>query len=995
MKFYYLALIFVLFSLSLFCQAVWDEDGVAVRNGDYIYWETAAVSYGDDMIYVWTDCRRGDRDIWAQKIDSEGNKLWDEDALICGVFNCQGDPVIIDAGDNCVIIAWVDFRNEYTGDIYAQKLNTDGELLWGPSGVPICLTTDYQASLNIVNDTTGGAYIIWSDGRGTEGAVIYGTHILSNGDIATGWETNGNPITSAAGSQYQHNICEDGSGGIVLVWRSYLYGEYDDLYMQRVLTDGTHGWDENGILLCGAIGVQSDPEIVKGYDQICTITWLDRRNDTEGDIYLQRISLDGQILLENDLCVCDAANNQRDPKIVATSDNGAIVVWKDERNNNNYVFYVQKIDQNGTPIWDTNGLLLQSCQLYAVNADIIADDTGGAWLTLLEGSYGANLYIQHIDLNGNLLIPDNIVYTGFINNDPPRIVGNTSYFSVIWSDFRSGSDELYLQNVDNTGNLLLPVNGQLLQHGISGDASDQILLANGDNPIVIWRDRRNIASKIFMQVLNPDGTTVFIEDGIPITSDSGWDQINPEAVYNPDSDIVAVVWEELGDSYTNIVYAQAVDTDGNLIWSDDGLLVCPAVTSLEQYRPQISFKEEYGNYDYYVGWQDYRDLFSCDLYAQKIRNGELQWDEEGVLIADQQYDIYFNDIVEDFFIYTGGVWPDPNLYVKRIDSNGNVATGWPDDGLEVCNENGFQLNAQGSLTSYGLLIIWEDRRSGVKEIYGQLITPEGEILWQENGLPLATGYEDLENLFSVYDDDNFYLTWEVWEGNYNNIYLQRYNYSGIPCWTNTVEIGMGDVEKNDPNPVLCEDKIFVTWSEDSIDPYSYDKIIKAQLITDTGELLWPMEGESVCESIKYRENPQAVFNGNDYVYCVWSDGRANDYCVTDDLYAQKMNISETGISENNVVDHSDNILTNYPNPFNPETAISFSIQEESKINLSIYNIKGQLVKVLINNYQNAGEHSIIWDGRDSSGNRVSSGIYLYKLNVNDKTKTVKKCLLLK
>jgi hypothetical protein len=210
-----------------------------------------------------------------------------------------------------------------------------------------------------------------------------------------------------------------------------------------------------------------------------------------------------------------------------------------------------------------------------------------------------------------------------------------------------------------------------------------------------------------------------------------------------------------------------------------------------------------------------------------------------------------------------------------------------------------------------------------------------------------------------------------------------------------VEIGMGDVEKNDPNPVLCEDKIFVTWSEDSIDPYSYDKIIKAQLITDTGELLWPMEGESVCESIKYRENPQAVFNGNDYVYCVWSDGRANDYCVTDDLYAQKMNISETGISENNVVDHSDNILTNYPNPFNPETAISFSIQEESKINLSIYNIKGQLVKVLINNYQNAGEHSIIWDGRDSSGNRVSSGIYLYKLNVNDKTKTVKKCLLLK
>jgi flagellar hook assembly protein FlgD len=65
------------------------------------------------------------------------------------------------------------------------------------------------------------------------------------------------------------------------------------------------------------------------------------------------------------------------------------------------------------------------------------------------------------------------------------------------------------------------------------------------------------------------------------------------------------------------------------------------------------------------------------------------------------------------------------------------------------------------------------------------------------------------------------------------------------------------------------------------------------------------------------------------------------------------------------------------------------------VTLEIYNIKGQLVKTLVNEVLPAGEHSIIWDGRDSSGNRVSSGIYLYKLNVNDKTKAVKKCLLLK
>ena len=88
-------------------------------------------------------------------------------------------------------------------------------------------------------------------------------------------------------------------------------------------------------------------------------------------------------------------------------------------------------------------------------------------------------------------------------------------------------------------------------------------------------------------------------------------------------------------------------------------------------------------------------------------------------------------------------------------------------------------------------------------------------------------------------------------------------------------------------------------------------------------------------------------------------------------------------------------LTNFPNPFNPTTTISFSILEESKIELSIFNIKGQKIKSLLNDQITAGEHSIIWNGEDASGKKVSSGVYLYKLNVNGKTEAVKKCLLVK
>jgi flagellar hook assembly protein FlgD len=64
------------------------------------------------------------------------------------------------------------------------------------------------------------------------------------------------------------------------------------------------------------------------------------------------------------------------------------------------------------------------------------------------------------------------------------------------------------------------------------------------------------------------------------------------------------------------------------------------------------------------------------------------------------------------------------------------------------------------------------------------------------------------------------------------------------------------------------------------------------------------------------------------------------------------------------------------------------------VEISIYNIKGQLVKVLVNDFKNAGEYSAIWDGRDSIGNQVSSGIYFYKLKTGNFEKT-KKMILMK
>ncbi len=88
-------------------------------------------------------------------------------------------------------------------------------------------------------------------------------------------------------------------------------------------------------------------------------------------------------------------------------------------------------------------------------------------------------------------------------------------------------------------------------------------------------------------------------------------------------------------------------------------------------------------------------------------------------------------------------------------------------------------------------------------------------------------------------------------------------------------------------------------------------------------------------------------------------------------------------------------LSNYPNPFNPSTTIKLELAEAGKVELAIYNIKGQKVKTLIDAQLSSGEMTCTWNGRDEKGKRVASGEYIVKLQVNGEKKTVRKILLVK
>jgi hypothetical protein len=81
------------------------------------------------------------------------------------------------------------------------------------------------------------------------------------------------------------------------------------------------------------------------------------------------------------------------------------------------------------------------------------------------------------------------------------------------------------------------------------------------------------------------------------------------------------------------------------------------------------------------------------------------------------------------------------------------------------------------------------------------------------------------------------------------------------------------------------------------------------------------------------------------------------------------------------------LAQNAPNPFSSTTSLSFALPKSGPVSLSVYDVSGRLVSTLVNRPMDAGNHQVVWDGRDSGGNMVANGVYLLRLQAGGETLT--------
>lgn len=168
-------------------------------------------------------------------------------------------------------------------------------------------------------------------------------------------------------------------------------------------------------------------------------------------------------------------------------------------------------------------------------------------------------------------------------------------------------------------------------------------------------------------------------------------------------------------------------------------------------------------------------------------------------------------------------------------------------------------------------------------------------------------------------------------------------------------------------------------------------IYKIALIseTDSYELIadssYSIEGGEQID-IQINFTPKNGGNQTATLYIESNDEENSEVTLTLNGFGKET--STTAMDEFNGLPTEFKLNQNFPNPFNPSTTVKYELPENSKIILAIYNLQGQKVTTLANDFQTAGYHQVIWNGTNDMGQKVSSGVYFLRMQTENFVKTI-------
>jgi len=938
-----------------------------------------------------------------------------EDIAVCIDGRIQQGAVISPDFTGGAIAAWEDARN---ADIYAQRFNAFGEELWAADGINVSEMAGTQKAPTIIPNGTDGAFIIFEShvtGMSCYEASFYSvvvvTKVGSNGMIQ--WKKRISDPTTLSISEPVKELypraCSDGNGGVIIAWTTYhelmidyfapnpLYAcswRFRDCYAQRIDSEGNLPWGVDPVL-------------------ICTDNWF-----------------------------------PTDLRATVDSSGATFLVWSDRKPSNSFTnIYAQKLDENGIKLWGQDGVALAANLEWQYSHQIISDEMGGA-IVVYEADRSTspsyyNLFVQRLDPNGSNMWDQAGIVISSTSGEKQAIgiiSSDSNSYIIGWNDDTNGATEVFSQRVDGEGNCLWPPNGVMISGGGNMCADSRIAPDGEGGAIFAWEQipasgdagLNGIwgfsASDIYSV---GDMGTILHYDGIDwSTMESGTTEDLFDVWGIADHKIYAVgaagtILEYDGSAWSPMT--SGVTTDMHGIWgsSQSDIFAVGSLSTILHYNGiawnDMGYTTTNGAYLYavhgnasdYAYAARYHNLLGIERYGGVIHFDGSQWHcvycsygdhndiwvapDSSVYAVGHSMWLHYGDGFlahydgaaweNTFFPGTGegrGVWGDQEGNVYAVFDNGSIGHF---DGMDWTFS---QVSTDALLEVWGVspdniwvvgekyLIrhlendTWTTQHSARSNIVMQHVNGLGEKLWTNEGAAATVDIDTQTDPFLRYDPSGHALV--VWKDNRNgnwDIYARSISIARGP--TVATELACFSAR-------LMEEGIEISWQLSQYDEPA-DFIISRKMIAK--DAVW-REIEPMIErtDLSFRFVDTDLEAGEDYSYKVEISGENGIGFLfeTESISITPMNLM---------------LYQNFPNPFNPVTTIRYYLPEKGRVTLDIYDIRGGLIVNLVNSEtQEPGYHSIEWNGRDAANRNVASGVYFYRLKAGKETIS-KKLVLLK
>lgn len=516
------------------------------------------------------------------------------------------------------------------------------------------------------------------------------------------------------------------------------------------------------------------------------------------------------------------------------------------------------------------------------------------------------------------------------------------------------------------------------------------ILSDGDGgAFVVWGDNRNGWS-IYAQHVDSSGQMLWGRQGKLICTAPGW-QFAPRVAHDGEGGFVATWHDTRNDSRD--VYAQRVDKYGNIIWNEAGV----QVVHYDQFQGVEDILLA-SDSTFIIVWRD--DRFfpdSSSINIQKItKDGLKLWQDDGIRVSNNAGSpLLVSDMKGGAFVLWAGE-NDDGILIQHVDKNGVCSWPFPGKSASIGNADWNDTDLSVCSDSYGgSYIAWDF--DDTDNAYIQRIDSSGNRLWGDNGIQIISNEitQKMPTILNFHTDSVICM----WQDNYN-LRMQVFSKEGKKKFT-PLGLRLTNYKTSSYiSSVYYNNEILISHPEVT-NFFPNEFIIKAQKTNSSGELYWGSDGVIVSNKTISPDEVRgfSVSDGTGGIITIWEDDRADN--IETDIYIQRIySNGRAGGDTTTTVKHIENLIPDnfnlkiYPNPFNNTVNIKFNLKKNMALNINVFDLNGRKIWEKNKEICFAGIHKSIWPAKNNQGKVVSTGIYFISVSGEGRN-TIRKVLLVK